>query len=269
MTWLGGWLREIILVVLLASFVEMLLPSKSMERYARLVLSLLVLLTMLSPIVSLLKGDAVTELSMAMDQQKLQSGVLTSAGQGADTLEKILADGQRLAQGRQEQSLKLAASEIAGQMKEQISAETGERGVQVTVALAMKQADTPGAEAHPAISSVIVAMPVIKGLDGTKDTSSEDGGVTGGGTAASGPIVIPPVNSIEINIQNSEPEDQEGTGTAGASTAAGTEAGTEDAEESATAAEDVKAIKALLEQKWGLEPGVIQVQSSAAGAAKL
>lgn len=56
MSWLSGWLHELILVVLMAAFVEMLLPSKSMERYARLVLSLLVLLTMLSPIVSMLKG---------------------------------------------------------------------------------------------------------------------------------------------------------------------------------------------------------------------
>lgn len=56
MSWLSSWLHELILVVLMAAFVEMLLPSKSMERYARLVLSLLVLLTMLSPIISLLKG---------------------------------------------------------------------------------------------------------------------------------------------------------------------------------------------------------------------
>lgn len=80
MSWLGGWLREIILVVLLASFVELLLPSKSMERYARLVLSLLILLTMLSPIVSLLKGDAISELSVAMGQQEKEGGLFTGGG---------------------------------------------------------------------------------------------------------------------------------------------------------------------------------------------
>lgn len=77
MSWLGDWLREIILVVLLASFVELLLPSKSMERYARLVLSLLILLTMLSPIVSLLKGDAIAELSIAMGRQEKEGGLFT------------------------------------------------------------------------------------------------------------------------------------------------------------------------------------------------
>lgn len=101
MSWLGGWLREIILVVLLASFVELLLPSKSMERYARLVLSLLILLTMLSPIVSLLKGDAISELSVAMGQQEKEGGLFTGGGKGDPSLEQILADGQKLAQGRQ------------------------------------------------------------------------------------------------------------------------------------------------------------------------
>lgn len=74
MSWLSSWLHELILVVLMAAFVEMLLPSKSMERYARLVLSLLVLLTMLSPIISLLKGDASKELTMAMQQQERSGG---------------------------------------------------------------------------------------------------------------------------------------------------------------------------------------------------
>lgn len=74
MSWLSSWLHELILVVLMAAFVEMLLPSKSMERYARLVLSLLVLLTMLSPIISLLKGDASKELTVAMQQQERSGG---------------------------------------------------------------------------------------------------------------------------------------------------------------------------------------------------
>lgn len=80
MSWLSSWLHELILVVLMAAFVEMLLPSKSMERYARLVLSLLVLLTMLSPIISLLKGDASKELTVAMQQQERNGGLLSGAG---------------------------------------------------------------------------------------------------------------------------------------------------------------------------------------------
>lgn len=57
MTWLGGWLKELVLIVLLASFVDMILPSRSMERYVKLVLSLLILLTLLSPVVRLLSSS--------------------------------------------------------------------------------------------------------------------------------------------------------------------------------------------------------------------
>jgi len=262
MTWLGGWLREIILVVLLASFVEMLLPSKSMERYARLVLSLLVLLTMLSPIVSMLKGDAVSELSLAMEQQNTQNGIMASVKGGADTLEQILADGAKLARGQQEQSLKLAASEIAGQMKEQITAETGKRGIKVTVALAMVPADGPGEESHPAISSVIVSMPVSLEIQDPGEPAAT-GMVTREGSASE-PIVIPPVKTIEVNLQSSA-EDQAGNGTTGAAP----DPGTEVAENQAAAAQEAKAITAILEQKWGLDPEVIHVQSGLSGAAKL
>lgn len=50
MGWLSNWLQELIMIVLLATFVDMLLPNRSMERYVKLVLSLLILLTLLSPI---------------------------------------------------------------------------------------------------------------------------------------------------------------------------------------------------------------------------
>lgn len=89
MAWLGGWLREIVIIVLLAAFVDLLLPSRSMERYVRLVLSLLILLTLLSPVVSLLKGDAAAELSAAMG--------LGGPEKAADEeLAKIMAEGQRI-----------------------------------------------------------------------------------------------------------------------------------------------------------------------------
>ncbi|WP_458460738.1 stage III sporulation protein AF, partial [Paenibacillus sp.] len=59
MGWLSNWLQELIMIVLLATFVDMLLPNRSMERYVKLVLSLLILLTLLSPITKLLRSDPV------------------------------------------------------------------------------------------------------------------------------------------------------------------------------------------------------------------
>lgn len=51
--WLANWLKEIILIVLLASFVDMLLPNSNMQKYARFILGLLIILTIISPIFEL------------------------------------------------------------------------------------------------------------------------------------------------------------------------------------------------------------------------
>lgn len=51
--WLTNWLKEIILIVLLASFVDLLLPNSNMQKYARFILGLLIILTIISPIFEL------------------------------------------------------------------------------------------------------------------------------------------------------------------------------------------------------------------------
>lgn len=264
MTWLGDWLRELILVVLLAAFVEMLLPSKSMERYARLVLSLLVLLTLLSPIVSMLKGDATGALSLAMNQQEQQGGVLTGAGKGAGSLEKILADGRMLAAGAQEQSLKLAAEEVAGQMRDQIAGSTGLQGTKVTVELGMGSASgSPGDEAVPVITSVTVALPAAVPAAGA---GSSGGSPAAGTTAgpASEPIVITPVEPVQVSLGADQEED-----TGAATSSSETPGRSRSAAGEGPDQEDVESVIKLLEQNWNLSREVIQVQSSGAGAEKL
>ena len=216
-----------------------------MERYARLVLSLLVLLTMLNPIVSFLKGDAIAELTLAMDNQSLRGG---SPGKpGAGSLQQILADGKKLAQGQEKQSLVLAANEIAGQMKEQITAETGQRGVEVTVALAMKPATNPGIEAQPVISAVTVKLP-DSGAAKSSDSSDNK----------AGSILIQPVTKIEIEV---------GSTTGAKMNADGDKKNVN--EGAAAQSEQSQAITKLLEQKWDLDADVIKVLGSASDAAKL
>ncbi|MDN4601680.1 stage III sporulation protein AF [Paenibacillus sp. F6_3S_P_1C] len=149
MGWLSSWLRELIMIVLLATFVDMLLPNRSMERYVKLVLSLLILLTLLSPITKLLKSDPVGELKRAMT-------AMDSPSDGSATLEQILAQGKRLQSNEQEQSLQWTAKELANVMKGQIEETTGERVQSVEVKLAM---DTTKAETDLASS---VELPVIQ-----------------------------------------------------------------------------------------------------------
>lgn len=263
MAWLGGWLHELILVVLMAAFVEMLLPSKSMERYARLVLSLLILLAMLSPLISLLKGDASKELSAAVRQQERSGWPGGSKGKGGESLEQILADGQRLAAGARDQSLKLAAEEIAGQMRDQIAGSTGAKGVKVTVALGMgKNPEAPLGEEVPQIASVTVALPAQQSNAGSGKASVAAGSGTGGGA-----IHIEPVQPVQVSL-----EDTSGSGSAGQASpppAESVPAGV-DNETRQTPEADAEAgnIIRLLEENWNLDPGQIKVQSAGTDTVK-
>ncbi|WP_433744971.1 stage III sporulation protein AF [Paenibacillus amylolyticus] len=155
MWWLSNWLQELIMIVLLATFVDMLLPNRSMERYVKLVLSLLILLTLLSPITKLLKSDPVGELKRAMS-------AMDAPSDGNATLEQILAQGKRLQAGEQEQSLQWTAKELANVMKGQIEETTGARVQSVEVQLAMSKYETEMEAASsvelPVIQRVLVEM---------------------------------------------------------------------------------------------------------------
>ncbi|WP_180361739.1 stage III sporulation protein AF [Paenibacillus sp. BGI2013] len=155
MGWLSNWLQELIMIVLLATFVDMLLPNRSMERYVKLVLSLLILLTLLSPITKLLKSDPVGELKRAMSAMDAPSN-------GKATLEQILAQGKRLQSNEQEQSLQWTAKELANVMKGQIEETTGAKVRSVEVQLTMSKYETEMEAASsvelPVIQRVLVEM---------------------------------------------------------------------------------------------------------------
>lgn len=162
MGWLSNWLQELIMIVLLATFVDMLLPNRSMERYVKLVLSLLILLTLLSPITKLLKSDPVGELKRAMSAMDAPSN-------GNATLEQILAQGKRLQSNEQEQSLQWTAKELANVMKGQIEETTGAKVRSVEVQLTMSKYETEMEAASsvelPVIQRVLVEM-AVEGVEG-------------------------------------------------------------------------------------------------------
>ena len=54
---LSNWLKEIVLLILIATFIDLLLPNRSMERYVKLVMGLVIILAILAPIISLLNKN--------------------------------------------------------------------------------------------------------------------------------------------------------------------------------------------------------------------
>lgn len=53
MTWLTLWLKKIILLVLLAAFLDLILPNTTLQRYVKMVMGLILLLTIISPVFTL------------------------------------------------------------------------------------------------------------------------------------------------------------------------------------------------------------------------
>lgn len=54
---LGEWLRQLVVIVLLAVFTDLLLPTKTMQKYVRVVLGLTIIAAMLQPVVPFFQKD--------------------------------------------------------------------------------------------------------------------------------------------------------------------------------------------------------------------
>lgn len=54
---ISAWLKEIIMIILFAAFLEMLLPTNSLQRFIRVIMGLLIMLAVLNPILNFLHGS--------------------------------------------------------------------------------------------------------------------------------------------------------------------------------------------------------------------
>lgn len=57
MSFLTEWIANIILFIMLAVILDLLLPNSAMQKYAKMVISLLLIVIILSPIFKLLSAD--------------------------------------------------------------------------------------------------------------------------------------------------------------------------------------------------------------------
>lgn len=56
-SFIGEWIKHIILLILMATFLDLLLPNSSMRRYVKLVVGLLLILVILSPVLHIFQFD--------------------------------------------------------------------------------------------------------------------------------------------------------------------------------------------------------------------
>lgn len=123
---LSEWLREIIFIILLAVFIDLLLPSNRMQSYVKVVISLLIFMTILSPLIKLLKTDF--SLDALIPQEQAAAGEMAS-------LETIMEEAKSLDLRRQEQAVEMVEDQIALQIKQQIGIRFAEQAQKVDVKL--------------------------------------------------------------------------------------------------------------------------------------
>jgi stage III sporulation protein AF len=220
MNWLGSWLKELVVIILFAAFVDILLPNRSLQRYVKAVVGLFILMVLLTPVFQFLQRDWNPE-------KLLAAASVDKSGPSPPTLDAILEQANRFRLTGQSQAQKLAANQAAAAMMQGLRQE-GE-----IAAVEVKPVTSVDAEGHFKIDRVEVT------LGGTKPESDIR---ASGGT--DGPTIgVEPVKPVIIRI---EPDRQP-------SPTAPNGAGTQ----RDVVREDRVAL--YMSREWRLEPGQIRI----------
>src|SRR6056297_3196253 len=91
MEMLKAWIRNLVLVILLAHFIELLLPSSKMQKYVKVVVGFFVILTILNPVLRLANQGLGQPSFNLIDTQK-------------PSWEQIVEQGQQLKQENKQQA---------------------------------------------------------------------------------------------------------------------------------------------------------------------
>lgn len=91
--YLSDWFKKLIFLVILAGLVDMVLPNSNIQKYARMVLGLLIILTLLSPVLSLLNindlSNVIWQNAYLMQQNQVHKVGLAEVEQMASNLERV------------------------------------------------------------------------------------------------------------------------------------------------------------------------------------
>ncbi len=105
-SWISDWLKQIILLVLIATFIDLILPNSQLDRYVKLVMGLLIIMAILSPIFGLLTDD--------LDLESLAFLPSVPAYSRMDSIEEIKQKSETLKQ-EQQQTVRQQAEQKLGQ----------------------------------------------------------------------------------------------------------------------------------------------------------
>lgn len=134
---LGLWLKEIVVVILIATFVELLLPGQSMIRYVRTVVGLFIILTILTPIIRFLASD--------FEPDRILSAELgVNAGQAEmASLGSVLREGERLMERREREAQELVRQQVEAAMADDLETRFPVQVVQIRAEIGVRADDQP------------------------------------------------------------------------------------------------------------------------------
>ncbi|MGE5551408.1 MAG: stage III sporulation protein AF [Bacteroidota bacterium] len=111
MTILGAWLRKLVGTAIILGFLELILPEGELQRFARVVMGLLVVLVLLQPLAAILRQDLPLERVLAARDEP-------AGGRNAQPADGIVAAGlsalQEARRAELEKSIRALCAEAAG-----------------------------------------------------------------------------------------------------------------------------------------------------------
>lgn len=240
--WLSDWLRSIIAVILLAVFVELLLPGKAMLRYARLVVGLFVLLTIMTPVLKLIQGD--------FDQQlmnRLGNWNPEAAGEKIKmpSLEDIRENAGKLTDQRTAEAGRLTERVLERQIESAIEHNVKADVSEVDVKLSGEQSE------NQALEQVVVTLKP-GALTGTEAGDPADGLSSGDTAPVAVNVSVEPVEEVDTEAETNGAADKE--------------AGDSDDSIETWAAvppEIDRMVRELLKETWGIDSGLVAVRQPA------
>ncbi len=126
MEWLQNWIRNLILVILLAHFIELLLPDNELRRYVKVVIGFFVIIVILTPLLQVTNRQL----------PGLDFNLVTTQ---APSFAEIVDKGKHLRDNQQEKVKQDYRQKLAQQIKAVVKLNTNLTDLRVVVKLARQE----------------------------------------------------------------------------------------------------------------------------------
>ncbi|MDT8901063.1 stage III sporulation protein AF [Anaeroselena agilis] len=129
---LTDWVRNIIMVVLFATFLELLLPSSGMQRFVRVIMGMLILLAILGPAVDILQSRITPEMP-------------AFAGQSDPAADRVTSGAEAVVRARDRLAAEYYRKDLARQIRAVVAGIDGVADARVAVELEQGEGGRAGA----------------------------------------------------------------------------------------------------------------------------